>query len=65
MRAFMKAAAIVACFVVTPALSAQWPPNPSPDVPRTPDGKPDLNAPAPTTTDGKPDLSGVWRGFPG
>jgi hypothetical protein len=65
MRALMKAAAIVACFVVSPALSAQWPLHSSPDVPRTPDGKPDLNAPAPRTTDGKPDFSGVWRGFPG
>ena len=28
--------------------------------PRSPDGKPDLAAPAPRTADGKPDLSGVW-----
>ena len=30
-------------------------------MPRTPDGKPDLSAPAPRSADGKPDLSGVWR----
>src|SRR5207244_1698134 len=30
-------------------------------IPRTPDGKPNLSAPAPQTPDGKPDLSGVWR----
>jgi hypothetical protein len=65
MRALMKAAAIVACFVVSPVLSAQWPPHPSTNVPKTPDGKPDLSAPAPRTADGKPDFSGVWRGFPG
>jgi hypothetical protein len=29
-------------------------------IPRTPDGKPNLNAPAPRTSDGKPDLSGAW-----
>jgi hypothetical protein len=47
---------------LTPALlSAQWPPYPTAGVPRTPDGKPDLNAPAPRTADGKPDFSGVWE----
>src|SRR5262249_39537908 len=30
-------------------------------IPRNPDGKPNLTAPAPRTADGKPDLSGVWR----
>jgi hypothetical protein len=29
-------------------------------VPRTPDGSPDLSAPAPRTADGRPDLSGMW-----
>src|SRR6185437_5077162 len=33
---------------------------PTPRVPRTPDGKPDLAAPFPRTADGKPDLSGLW-----
>jgi len=42
-------------------LTAQWPARPTPGVPRTPDGKPDLSAPAPRSADGKPDLSGVWR----
>ena len=41
-------------------LSAQWLHYPTPGVPRTPDGKPNLSAPAPKTADGKPDLSGVW-----
>jgi hypothetical protein len=40
---------------------AQWLNQPSPGIPRTPDGKPNLSAPAPRTPDGKPDLSGVWR----
>jgi hypothetical protein len=42
--------------------SAQWLHYPTPGIPRTPDGKADLSAPAPRTPDGKPDLSGIWRG---
>jgi hypothetical protein len=41
-------------------LSAQWLHLPTPGIPRTADGKPDLKAPAPRTADGKPDLSGLW-----
>jgi hypothetical protein len=41
--------------------SAQWVPFLRPGVPRTVDGKPDLNAPAPRLTNGKPDFSGVWE----
>ena len=41
-------------------LSAQWINYPTAGVPRTPDGKPNLAAPAPKTADGKPDLSGIW-----
>jgi hypothetical protein len=40
---------------------AQWLNYPTPGIPRTPDGKPDLNAPVPKTTDGKPDLTGLWQ----
>jgi hypothetical protein len=43
------------------SLSAQWPSYSTPDVPRLPDGKPNLTAPAPKTADGKPDLSGIWE----
>jgi len=39
---------------------AQWIHYPTPGVPRLPDGRPNLAAPAPRTPDGKPDLSGVW-----
>jgi len=42
-------------------LAAQWLNYPTPGTPRTPDGKPNLSAPAPRTADGKPDLSGVWH----
>lgn len=40
---------------------AQWLNYPTAGIPRGPDGKPNLSAPAPKTTDGKPDLSGVWQ----
>src|SRR5215470_10340898 len=40
---------------------AQWLSLPLPGTPRTPDGKPNLNAPAPRAADGKPDLSGMWH----
>src|SRR5678815_3074052 len=39
---------------------AQWANVPPPQIPRTPDGKPNLSAPAPRLPDGTPDLSGVW-----
>jgi hypothetical protein len=51
---------LAVCVALAPSLSAQWPAYPTPGVPRLPDGKPNLNAPAPRTPEGKPDLSGVW-----
>jgi hypothetical protein len=42
-------------------LWAQWPPHPTPGVPKLADGKPDLDGPAPRTADGKPDFSGIWE----
>jgi len=41
-------------------LMAQWPNRPTPGLPRTADGKPNLSAAVPRSADGKPDLSGVW-----
>jgi len=43
------------------ALFAQWPSYPSPGVPKTADGKPNLSGPAPRTPEGKPDLTGIWQ----
>ena len=40
--------------------SGQWLNTPTTNVPKTPDGKVDVNAPAPKAADGHPDLSGVW-----
>jgi hypothetical protein len=46
--------------VMQGTLSAQWLHYPTPGIPRTRDGKPNLTAPAPKGGDGKPDLSGLW-----
>ena len=47
-------------FALSTPLAAQWVKHPTPAIPRTADGKPNLTAPAPKTPDGKPDLSGLW-----
>jgi hypothetical protein len=51
---------IIVLFSTFVPLSAQWVHYPTPGIPRTPDGKPNLSAPAPRTPEGKPDLSGIW-----
>jgi len=61
MKALRTAVAIIAIApVFFTVVSGQWPAHRLPGVPRTPDGRVDLNAPTPRTPDGKPDLSGVW-----
>ena len=50
-----------AFFLCMVSAQAQWLNYPTPGLPRTRDGKPNLSAPAPRTADGKPDLSGVWH----
>ena len=42
-------------------LAGQWLNYPTPGMPRTADGKPNLSAPAPRTAEGTPDLSGLWN----
>ena len=54
-------AALALLYVIAGSAQAQWVNVPLPGTPRTPDGKPNLTAPAPKTSDGKPDLSGVWH----
>ena len=58
LRKFLLASICVAA--IAPAASAQWLDYPTPNVPKTKDGKPDLTAPAPRLPNGKPDFSGMW-----
>jgi hypothetical protein len=51
----------VAVFMAAIPGFAQWLDVPTTAIPRTADGKPNLNAAAPRTADGKPDLTGVWQ----
>jgi hypothetical protein len=54
-------AALILTVAAPAILLAQWPSYPTPGVPRTPDRKPNMSAPAPKTSDGKPDLTGIWQ----
>jgi hypothetical protein len=49
-------------FLLAANAAAQWLDYAAPGIPRLPNGKPNLAAPAPRGPDGKPDLSGVWNG---
>jgi hypothetical protein len=56
-----RALAAVSMMLTMAAIAtAQWDPYPWKRMPRTADGKVDLNAPAVRTPSGKPDLSGFW-----
>jgi hypothetical protein len=57
MKAFLIA---VVTLALGGPLAAQWLNQSTPGIPRTPDGKPNLAAPAPRAPGGKPDLSGLW-----
>ena len=59
MKRLIFVCGVLVCSCVS--LSAQWLHYPSPGIPRTRDGKPNLSALAPRTADGKPDLSGIWN----
>jgi hypothetical protein len=60
----IRTTAIPAALLLPVFLCAQWANVKTPGIPRTPDDKPDLTAPAPRTPDGKPDLSGLWAPGP-
>jgi hypothetical protein len=57
----MRRVLLSVCLLVSVSMAAahaQWLNFPTPGVPRTRDGKPNLTAPAPRAADGRPDLSG-------
>ena len=61
LKAGIRRLSIIALWcALSASATAQWIGYPTPGIPRTRDGKPDLTAPAPKTPDGKPDLSGIW-----
>ena len=55
---------VLAALSAAAPIGAQWLNYPSPDIPRTKDGKADLSARAPKTVAGKPDLAGIWQAVP-
>jgi hypothetical protein len=61
MRRLTATAGLTIALSLSAALDAQWLKYPTPGIPRLPDGRANLSAPAPRTPDGKPDLSGLWR----
>src|SRR5262245_5773992 len=60
-KLIVATAVVTAALGLSPSLRAQWPKFSDKNVPSTPDGKINLDAPTPRTADGKPDLSGVWE----
>ena len=61
MRTLSIASSIAILVLVCAPVRAQWVKAPPAAIPRAPDGKPNLSAPASRLPDGKPDLSGIWE----
>ncbi len=56
----MRSLIYLAAVLLPTTLLAQWPSNRSLSLPRTADGRVDVQAPTPRTADGRPDLAGIW-----
>ena len=59
-RSFVVAFTVALAVSWSATAVAQWLKYPTPGVPKTANGKPNLTAPTPRTADGKPDFSGIW-----
>jgi hypothetical protein len=60
MKAPTVLATLTALLLMSAASHAQWVTRKTPGIPRLPDGKPNLSAPAPRLPDGHPDFAGIW-----
>lgn len=56
-----RIAIALALWLFSVPLCAQWLSLPTPGIPRTAAGRPNLTAATPRTPNGRPDLSGMWR----
>jgi hypothetical protein len=61
MNRFRIAAILMLCAGAATSVDAQWLKQPTPGMPRTADGKPNLAVATPRAADGHADLSGLWQ----
>jgi hypothetical protein len=61
MNRFRIAAILMLCARAATSVDAQWLKQPTPGMPRTADGKPNLAVATPRAADGHADLSGLWQ----
>src|SRR5215471_16463431 len=64
LRSLRCAVTALTLLLIAVEAHAQWLNYPTPGIPRTPDGKPNLAAPAPRALDSQPDISGIWQTKP-